>query len=248
MFLESAADLHRGLHRRFRTRVKFQRHPVAGWDPSQTARSFGLLKLHGRANNPLQFLNRRVLVANRKLRVANDVDEQDMGDFELDLFLDLGGHVHFGAVSASFWKRGSLRSGSNIGSSRSNAGVSGIFNVQAPAPGIESTFSNVAMARSDSPVCAATRARTSIELGPSMAFFSIGHAAIARSARAKAAVFSPMLMLVSARSPIRAKLSGCSFRKGSISLRACLQLFCAAPWSPARSCAHPSQKRSSPLR
>jgi len=33
-----------------------------------------------------------VLVVNRKLRVANDVDEQDMGDFELDLFLNFGGH------------------------------------------------------------------------------------------------------------------------------------------------------------
>jgi len=31
-----------------------------------------------------------VLVVNRKLRVANDVDEQDIGDLELDLFLDLG--------------------------------------------------------------------------------------------------------------------------------------------------------------
>jgi len=51
------------------------------------------LKLFGGANNPVQFLNRRVLVVNRKLRVANDVDEQDMGDFELDLFLDLGCHV-----------------------------------------------------------------------------------------------------------------------------------------------------------
>ncbi len=31
----------------------------------------------------------------------------------------------FGAVEASFWKRGSFRSGSNIGSSRSSAGVRG---------------------------------------------------------------------------------------------------------------------------
>ena len=30
---------------------------------------------------------------NRKLRVANHVDEQDMGDFELDLFLNLSGHL-----------------------------------------------------------------------------------------------------------------------------------------------------------
>src|SRR5437588_630825 len=81
------------LPRRFRTRVKCQRHPVAGWNPSQTARSFGSLKFLGRANNPVQFLNPRVLVANRKLRVTNDVDEQDMGDFELDLVLDLNGHL-----------------------------------------------------------------------------------------------------------------------------------------------------------
>jgi len=33
-----------------------------------------------------------VLVVNRKLRVADDVDEQDMGNFELDLFLSLNGH------------------------------------------------------------------------------------------------------------------------------------------------------------
>jgi hypothetical protein len=93
MFAERTADLHGALNRRFRTRVKCQRHPVAGWDPSQTARSFGSLKLLGRANNPIQFLNRRVLVANRKFRVANNVDEQDMGDFELDLVLDLNGHL-----------------------------------------------------------------------------------------------------------------------------------------------------------
>jgi hypothetical protein len=34
-----------------------------------------------------------VLVVNGKLRVANDVDEQNMGDFELDLFLALNGHL-----------------------------------------------------------------------------------------------------------------------------------------------------------
>jgi len=53
------------------------------------------LKLLGRANGLIQLINRRALIVNRKLGVANDVDEQDMGDLELDLFLDLGGH--FGA-------------------------------------------------------------------------------------------------------------------------------------------------------
>src|SRR5512133_186041 len=46
---------------------------------------------------------------------------------------------YFGAGEvASFWKRGSFRSGSNIGSSRSNAGVSG-HPAKAPAYGIESS-------------------------------------------------------------------------------------------------------------
>ena len=93
MFLERAADLHRALRGRFWTRVKDQHHPVASWDPNQTVRGFGSLKLFGGANNPVQFLNRRMLVVNRKLRVANDVDEQDMGDFELDFFLNLNGHL-----------------------------------------------------------------------------------------------------------------------------------------------------------
>jgi hypothetical protein len=34
---------------------------------------------------------------------------------------------YFAAPDASFWKRGSFRNGSNIGSSRSSAGVSGTF-------------------------------------------------------------------------------------------------------------------------
>jgi hypothetical protein len=70
MFLERAADLHRALRRRFRIGVKDQHHPVARWDPNQTVRGFGSLKLFGGANNPVQFFNRRMLVINRKLRVA----------------------------------------------------------------------------------------------------------------------------------------------------------------------------------
>jgi hypothetical protein len=34
-----------------------------------------------------------VLIVNRKFRVANDVDEENMRDLELDLFLDLNGHL-----------------------------------------------------------------------------------------------------------------------------------------------------------
>jgi hypothetical protein len=68
-------------------------------------------------------------------------------------------HFYFGAgAAASFWKRGSSRSGSNIGSSRSSAGVSGPAG-KAPAYGLESSFCNAAMAWSGSLMCAATRAR-----------------------------------------------------------------------------------------
>ena len=53
MFLKRAADLHRTLRGCLRTRVKNQRHPIAGRDFKQTVRGLGPLKLFGRANNPV---------------------------------------------------------------------------------------------------------------------------------------------------------------------------------------------------
>src|SRR6266576_1026527 len=99
----------------------------------------------------------------------------------------------------SAWKRGSFRSGSNIGSSRSSAGVSGT--PDGLLYGIESSFCKAAMARSVSPVWAATRARISITWGPSNGSFSIGIKAMARSIILNAEALSPRLMSVSARSP-----------------------------------------------
>jgi hypothetical protein len=61
------------------------------------------------------------------------------GDFNQSPYL-LFGADSFGALDASFWKRGSFRSESNIGSSRSSAGVSGTFSGNAPAYGVESGF------------------------------------------------------------------------------------------------------------
>ena len=60
-----------------------------------------------------------------------------------------------------------------------------VARASAPSYGIESSFCKAAMARSGSPICAATRARISIGAGPSNASFSIGTAAIARSTRAQ---------------------------------------------------------------
>jgi hypothetical protein len=111
-----------------------------------------------------------------------------------------------------------------MGSSRSSAGVSGIFSASAPLPGIESSFCKVAIARSDSPIRAATRARISSHRGPKNASFSIDMMAIARSDRDKAAPLSSRAILISARSPISGQFSGCSWRRGSSSLRAFRQL------------------------
>src|SRR5438128_1249608 len=130
--------------------------------------------------------------------------EKNVRDLELDLFFKLCRHAYFGAGdSASFWKRGSFRSGSNIGSSRSSAGVSGTPNENEPEYGVERSFCKAAMARSGSPMRAATRARISIGMGPVTASFSTGFAAIARSEKANAAALSPRPILVSARSPRR---------------------------------------------
>src|SRR5439155_22148915 len=84
------------------------------------------------------------------------------------------GEPYFGAEAAmSFWKRGSFRSESNIGSSRSNAGVIGGFAAKGASYGIESSLVKVEMERSESPMLAATRARMSSGLGPVSASFSI---------------------------------------------------------------------------
>jgi len=72
----------------------------------------------------------------------------------------------FGSEAASFWKRGSFRSGSNIGSSRSSAGVSGRREGSGPSYGVDNSFCNSAMARSGSPMRATTRARMSTNRDP----------------------------------------------------------------------------------
>ena len=135
-----------------------------------------------------------------------------------------------------------------MGSSRRSAGVSGGYSASARKHGIESSFCKAGMARSASPIRVATRERISIGCVPYNASLSIGTRVIPFSTRAKAAVLSPSAMLISARSSISRTLSGCSLKKDSSSLRACRQVFWAAAWSPAASCAQPNQKHSSPLK
>ena len=75
------------------------------------------------------------------------------------LFLANSDYCVHGCFSPqSFWKRGSLRNGSNIGSRQKLAGVK--------PDGIESSFCKAAMARSGSPDRAAMRAKVQIGPGP----------------------------------------------------------------------------------
>src|SRR5947208_12363603 len=93
MLLESATDFNRTLRRRFLTGVEDQRHAVAGWNFYQPTRSFGFLVLIRTADDFRQLINYCPLLVNRKLRVTNNVDEQDMRDFEPNLVFNLGGHA-----------------------------------------------------------------------------------------------------------------------------------------------------------
>ena len=79
--------------------------------------------------------------------------------------------------------------------------------------GIESSSAKAAMARSDSPICAATRGEKLDHIRTIKASFSIGIAAMARSPTANAAALSPRPILVSARTPIRDKIFRLFFEK-----------------------------------
>ena len=143
VFACSAADLQRTFHRRFRSIVENQRHPVTCRNSDETAFCLGSAEVFALAHDLIEQLEQSPLLRSHQLRVADNVDKEHIGNLQLDLFLNFGRHLvnYFGACSAaSFWKRGSFRSGSNIGSSRSSAGVSGMPTASEPPLGIESSF------------------------------------------------------------------------------------------------------------
>src|SRR4030095_8683774 len=80
MRLERATHFSRTLRRRFLTSVEDPRHDVAGWKFYQSTRSFRFLVLIRTADDWRQLINYCPLLVNRKLRVTNNVDEEDMRD------------------------------------------------------------------------------------------------------------------------------------------------------------------------
>src|SRR5205807_4773323 len=113
MFLEGTASLHRALRRRFRAGVKDQPHVVARWNLNYAAGGFGFLILIRTADDFGQLVNHHPLFINRKLRVADDVDEQDVRDLKLDLLFNFSGHLAISRIvrkSLSYIKLGEPRS------------------------------------------------------------------------------------------------------------------------------------------
>jgi hypothetical protein len=92
VFFESATDFDRALRRRFRAAVKDQRHPVTGGNLNQSASRFCAATFFRAADDLVEGVNQSPLLVNRKPGVAGNVDEQDVGDLELDFFLNFGGH------------------------------------------------------------------------------------------------------------------------------------------------------------
>jgi len=84
--LERFTDLKGTKHRRFRSRPKNQRSAVTGWKPQQFAFGLRRFELFCRLNNRLQRLELFALLINQQFGIADDVDEQDMSDFELQLW------------------------------------------------------------------------------------------------------------------------------------------------------------------
>ncbi len=78
------------MHRFLGAPEKHERHAVAAWNANQFSGRVTFAELRGAAHDVVELLQHLALLVHQQLRVANDVNKQDMGDLELDLFLDLG--------------------------------------------------------------------------------------------------------------------------------------------------------------
>src|SRR5215469_3604062 len=93
MLLERAAYFQRAFNRRFRAMVKDQRDAVACRDCDQAPRRFRGLECIRTSDNLVQALDYRSLLIDGQLRVADDVCEQHMRNFELNFLFNLSSHM-----------------------------------------------------------------------------------------------------------------------------------------------------------
>src|SRR5262249_18100332 len=86
-------DLQRAFDRVFQSRIKDQRHTVAGRNFSQLSGRFLPAKRAGVANDSVECVQQRALLVDQTLRESNDVNEEDMCQLQLGVFRCLAGHM-----------------------------------------------------------------------------------------------------------------------------------------------------------
>ena len=86
-------DLQRAFHRIFDGAGEHKRHAVTRRKKDQLTRRFRFAHRFRVAHNLIQLLQRFRLLVDQQLRVADDVDEEDMRDLEAQLRLLLVSHL-----------------------------------------------------------------------------------------------------------------------------------------------------------
>jgi len=89
VFLQRAADFERAFNRRFGGIVKYQGHPVARWNRNQPIIGFRFVKLLSVTYNLVEYFEQPALLIDQQLGIANNVDEEHVGDLQFDLFFNL---------------------------------------------------------------------------------------------------------------------------------------------------------------
>jgi hypothetical protein len=72
---------------------KNQRHSIASRQARQFTSDLGSTERIRFSNNLVERMRIIALLINQQLGVTDDVDKKDMRDFELNLFLNLNGHL-----------------------------------------------------------------------------------------------------------------------------------------------------------
>src|SRR5437870_9976910 len=93
MTSQRLASLHRASDWRVWSGGKREGHSVSGRQPDQFSSGFRGAKGTGVANDLIELLQRFVLLVNQQFRVPNNVDEQDMSDFQFEIGIELRRHT-----------------------------------------------------------------------------------------------------------------------------------------------------------
>ena len=92
MIPQRLAGLHRASDWRIRSGGKRKRHSVSGRQPNQFSGRFRGAKSIGVADDLIELVQRLVLLINQQFRVPDNVDEQDVSDFEFEIGIEFRRH------------------------------------------------------------------------------------------------------------------------------------------------------------